>query len=97
MYGKMLKLTELSHFLGRFWPSQNHVLALKSEPLDQIRRNFQFSKHKEFLKRWKRQLHATSFWVKEMAKTPNTLNLPLPIARWGFQYCTPNPYHVDMQ
>ena len=50
MYGKMLKLNELSHFLGRFWPSQNNVLALKSEPLDQIRRNFQFNKHKEFLK-----------------------------------------------
>ncbi len=47
----MLKLTELSHFLGRFSPSQNHDLALKSEPLDQIRQNFQFSKHKEFRKR----------------------------------------------
>ncbi len=46
----MVKLTELGHFLGRFWPSQNHVLALKSEPLDQIRRHFQFCKDKEFLK-----------------------------------------------
>ena len=45
MYGKMLKLTELSHFWADFGPLENIFLALKSEPLDQIKRNFQFSKH----------------------------------------------------
>ena len=30
--------------------SKKKFFALKLEPLDQIRRNFQFSKHKEFLK-----------------------------------------------
>ena len=50
MYEKMLKLTELSHFWADFDPLKNMFLALKSEPLDQIRRNCQFSKHKEFLK-----------------------------------------------
>ena len=45
MYRKMLKLNELSHFWADFGPLKNMYLALKSEPLVQIRQNFQFSKH----------------------------------------------------
>ncbi len=37
MYGKMLKLAGLSHFWADFGPLKKHVLALKCEPLDQIR------------------------------------------------------------
>ncbi len=50
LYGKMLKLAELSHFLADFGSLKKTFLALEFDPLDQIRRNFQFSKHKEFLK-----------------------------------------------
>ncbi len=45
-----MKLAELSHFLADFGSLKKTFLALKFEPLDQIGRNFQFSKHKEFLK-----------------------------------------------
>ena len=49
LYGKMLKLAELSHFLADFDPLQKLFLPLKSEPLDQTKPNFQFSEHKKFL------------------------------------------------
>ncbi len=49
MYGKILKLAQLSHFFGDFGPLRKMFLALKFEPLDQMRQNFQFGKHKKFL------------------------------------------------
>ena len=49
MYGKMRKLTELSHFWEDFGPLKNTILTIEFESL-QIRRNVQFSQHKEFLK-----------------------------------------------
>ena len=49
LYGKMLKVAELSHFLADFGPVQKMFLAPKFEPLDQIGRNFELSKQKKFL------------------------------------------------
>ncbi len=53
----MLKLAELSQILADFGLLTKIFLALKFEPLDEIRRNFQFGKHKEFP--WGNRLHAT--------------------------------------
>ncbi len=49
LYGKMLKLAELGHFWADFGPPPKMFLALKFEPLDQTKQNFQFDKHKKFL------------------------------------------------
>ncbi len=49
LYGKMLKLAELSHILADFGPFQKMVLAVKFEPLDQTRPNFEFDKQKRYL------------------------------------------------
>ncbi len=49
LYGRIVKLAELSHFLADFGPSQKMVLALRFEPLDQARPNFRFSKQNIFL------------------------------------------------
>ena len=49
LYGKILKLAELSHFLEDFWHFKNQLLALKIEPLNEIQQNSGFSKLKEFL------------------------------------------------
>ncbi len=50
LYGKMLKMAEISHFWADFGSLKKTFLALKFEPFNQIRWNFQFSKRKEFLK-----------------------------------------------
>ena len=50
LYGEMLKLAEISIFWQILAPSKKMLLALEFELLDQIRRKFQFSKHKELLK-----------------------------------------------
>ncbi len=44
----MLKMAELSLFLADFDPLQKLLLALKCEPIDQTKPNFQFSEHKKF-------------------------------------------------
>ena len=49
LYGKRVKLAELSHFLADLGYLQKMFLALKFEPLHQIGQNLQFSKHKIFL------------------------------------------------
>ena len=49
LYGKMLKLAELSHFLADFGPVQKMVFAVKFELLGQIRPNFEFRKQNKFL------------------------------------------------
>ncbi len=49
MYGKMLKLAELSHFWADFGPLQEIVLALIFELLDQTMQDFQFSKQKNLM------------------------------------------------
>ena len=50
LYGKMLKLAELSHFLADFGPVQKTmVLAVKFEPLDQTILNFKVSNQKNLL------------------------------------------------
>ena len=49
LYGEILKLAGLSHFLAYFGPCKKQLLALKIEPLNGIGRNFKFSKEKKFL------------------------------------------------
>ena len=80
MYGKILKLTELSHFSGQIlslskscfgpkiwiaWPNSTKLSIWQAQRIP--------------VKWWKRQHHETSLWLKEMAKTPHTLYLTLPI------------------
>ncbi len=47
----MLKLAKHGHFWTDFGPLRKMFLALKFEPLDQTKQNFQFNKHKTFLTR----------------------------------------------
>ncbi len=49
MYGKMLKLAELSHFWADFGHLQKIFSAINFEPLDQTRQKFQLSKQKNSL------------------------------------------------
>ena len=86
----MLKLAELESFFGRFWPSQKMFLALRFEPLDQTKQNFQFNKHKIFPTSGQKgnsmQGAFSHFRVQEMAKTWCKLYLNWPIATTKLQY-----------
>ncbi len=68
----MLKLAELSHFLKILALSKNYFRSKTRTK----QTKFSISQAQKMTKSG---LHATSFGVKEMAKTDDTLNLTLPI------------------
>ena len=49
LYGEILELAGLSHYLAYFGPCKKQLLAVKIEPLNGIEWNFKFSKGKKFL------------------------------------------------
>ena len=72
LYGKMLKLTELRHFLTDFGSVQKWFwLYIKFEPnlLDQTIPNFEFSRQNKLLTRGEKDNSILHHFVQKMTKT----------------------------